>query len=192
MSAFTVRIATPDDAERIAEIYGYYVKNTAITFEYVPPSADEMRRRIKSTLEKYPYLVAVRDGTVMGYAYAGAFITRSACDWSCEVTVYVDKTAKGQGVGRLLYETLENNLCKMGILNLYALVASPSVEDEYLTRNSEQFHAHLGFIKIGESHNCACKFGRWYNMIWMEKHLGTHCPSPSAPVHFRHDTEKHK
>lgn len=189
MSDITVRIASLEDAQRIADIYGYYVANTAITFEYVPPSADEMRRRIESTLEKYPYLVAERDGTVVGYAYAGAFITRSACDWSCEVTVYVDKTAKGQGIGRLLYAELETHLRRMGILNLYALVASPSVEDEYLTHNSEKFHAHVGFVRIGKSHNCACKFGRWYNMLWMEKHIGDHCPSPTAPVSFRCDTE---
>ena len=62
----------------------------------------------------------------------------------------------------------------MGILNLYACIASPIEEDEYLTANSEQFHAHLGFEKVGEFHRCGYKYGRWYNMIWMEKIIGKH------------------
>ena len=55
-----------------------------------------------------------------------------------------------------------------------ACIADPITEDEYLTKNSEQFHQHLGFVKVGEFHRCACKFGRWYNMIWMEKFIGKH------------------
>ena len=62
----------------------------------------------------------------------------------------------------------------MGILNPYACIENPIAEDEYLTRNSEQFHAHLGFEKTDEFHKCGCKFGRWYNMIWMEKIIGEH------------------
>jgi phosphinothricin acetyltransferase len=62
----------------------------------------------------------------------------------------------------------------MEVLNLYACVADPVTEDEYLTGNSERFHQHLGFNKVGEFHKCGYKFGRWYNMIWMEKIVGEH------------------
>ena len=78
------------------------------------------------------------------------------------------------GIGRKLYETLEEQLAQQGIKNLYACIGSPIEEDEYLTNNSEQFHAHLGFVKVGEFHKCGFKFGRWYNMIWMEKIIGEH------------------
>ena len=61
----------------------------------------------------------------------------------------------------------------MGILNVYACIADPVEEDEYLTRSSEQFHRHLGFVKVGDFHLCGYKFGRWYNVIWMEKMIGT-------------------
>ena len=62
----------------------------------------------------------------------------------------------------------------MGILNLYACIGYPQEEDEYLTRNSAQFHEHLGFKLIGTFTKCGYKFGRWYNMIWMEKMIGEH------------------
>ena len=65
----------------------------------------------------------------------------------------------------------------MGILNLYACIGYPEYEDEYLTTNSADFHTHLGFVKVGEFHKCGYKFGRWYNMIWMEKMIGEFTPS---------------
>ncbi|MBQ5675892.1 MAG: GNAT family N-acetyltransferase, partial [Lachnospiraceae bacterium] len=80
----------------------------------------------------------------------------------------------GCGYGRKLYEALERALVDQGILNLYACIAYPIVEDEYLTKNSAQFHAHLGYKTVGEFYKCGYKFGRWYNMIWMEKLIGKH------------------
>ena len=169
-----VRRAVMADAEPIAEIYDYYVKNTAITFEYESPSAEEFKKRMELTMRRYPYLVIEKDGVVKGYAYAGPLVARAAYDWSCEMTVYVDRDARKSGLGRRLYEALETELRKMGIQNLYARVAYPETEDEYLTANSADFHAHLGFVKAGEFHKCGYKFGRWYNIIWMEKIIGRH------------------
>lgn len=169
-----VRNATMDDAERILEIYDYYVKNTAITFEYDTPSLKEFKERMKRTMQQYPYLVILKDGNIEGYAYAGAFIGRAAYDWSCEMTVYLDHNAKKCGMGRIIYEALEKALHDMGIINLYACIGYPESDDEYLTTNSADFHTHLGFVKVGEFHKCGYKFGRWYNMIWMEKIIGEH------------------
>ena len=89
-----IRNATIDDANQLLEIYAYYVKNTAISFEYDVPSLEEFRTRIDSTLKKYPYLVLEEDGMIQGYAYAGAFIERAAYGHSCEVSIYVDHNAK--------------------------------------------------------------------------------------------------
>jgi phosphinothricin acetyltransferase len=83
----------------------------------------------------------------------------------------LDKDEKGKGYGKALYGALEKTLGEMGILNLYACIGDPIIEDEYLTKDSENFHAHLEFTKIGEFHKCGFKFHRWYNMIWMEKLL---------------------
>ena len=171
---FVVRDATLDDAERILEIYDYYVKNTAITFEYDTPSLAEFQERMKKIMQRYPYIVILKDGRIEGYAYAGSFVGRAAYDWSCEMTVYLDPNARKCGMGRMIYEALEKALRDMGILNLYACIGYPENNDEYLTTNSADFHAHLGFLKVGEFHKCGYKFGRWYNMIWMEKVIGEH------------------
>ena len=168
-----IRSADPEDAGKLLDIYAYYVVNTAISFEYEVPSPEEFRTRIGNTLKKYPYLV-LEEGIIKGYAYAGVFKDRAAYDHACEVSIYVDRHARRQGYGRKLYEALEEELKAQGILNLYACIGDPVAEDEYLTKNSEQFHRHLGFSKVGEFHKCGYKFGRWYNMIWMEKMIGEH------------------
>lgn len=173
-----IRDARLSDAARLLEIYDHYVKNTAISFEYDTPSLEEFEARMeKRTLAGYPYLVAERDGRVDGYAYAGPFIARAAYDHSCELTIYLDHGAQKCGMGRALYEALEEALRERGILNLYACIGWPAAPDKYLTTNSADFHAHLGFKKVGEFHKCGYKFGRWYDMIWMEKLLGKHLES---------------
>ena len=86
----SIREVQISDAPRLVEIYSYYVMNTAVSFEYVVPTADEFERRIKHTTEKYPYLVCVDDGKVVGYAYAGAYSTRQAYDWTATTSIYVD------------------------------------------------------------------------------------------------------
>ena len=164
-----IRSAKTEDAERLLEIYAYYVENTAISFEYEVPSLQEFKQRIEHTLEKYPYLVLTEDGVIRGYAYAGVFKARAAYDHCCEMTIYLDHESKGKGYGRALYEALEKELADMGIKNLYACIGDPIEEDEYLTKDSERFHKHMGYEKVGEFHRCGYKFDRWYNMIWMEK-----------------------
>lgn len=169
-----VRKATLNDAERILEIYGYYVKNTAVSFEYDVPSISEFKKRMSGIMQKYPYLVAVRNGRVEGFAYASTFNERSAYDRSCELTIYLDSRNRGLGMGRYLYGALEDELKKRGFLNLYALIAYTETDDEYLTAASAAFHLHIGFKKVGELHRCGHKFGRWYDVIWAEKIIGEH------------------
>ena len=174
MSKTVIREASVEDAGRILKIYAYYVDKTAITFDYEVPSVEEFRERIRRTLQRYPYLVIERDGIIEGYAYAGVFKDRAAYDRSCEMTIYLDHDVKGRGLGRKLYEALEQALKARGILNLYACIGYPDVPDEYLDYNSAQFHEHLGYRKVGTFHQCGYKFGRWYSMIWMEKMIGEH------------------
>ncbi len=169
-----IRRAEISDARRLLEIYGYYVENTAISFEYHTPSLDEFAARMDNVMKKYPYLVIEKDGKIKGYSYAGQLKGREAYNWSCETTIYIDRNSRKCGLGRMLYEALESELKKMGILNLYACIGYPESEDEYLTTNSADFHSHLGFMKVGEFHKCGYKFGRWYDMIWMEKVIGEH------------------
>ncbi len=176
-----IRDACLEDAERLVGIYSYYVENTAITFEYETPSIPEFRSRMEHTMEKYPYIVIENDGKVEGYAYAGPFSGgRAAYDWSCELTVYLDHEAQKCGYGRKIYTALEERLMHMGIQNLYACIACTDTEDEHLNNNSAGFHAHLGFKEAGRFRQCGYKFGRWYDMIWMEKIIGEHEGRPMA------------
>ena len=174
MDSINIRNAKLEDAPRILEIYTYYVENTVITFEYEVPSLEEFENRMRNTMKKYPYIVIERNGRIEGYAYAGPFVGRAAYDWACELTIYLDHNAKKCGLGRKLYEALADRLKTMGILNLYACIGYPKVEDEYLNKNSAQFHEHLGFHLCGTFENCGYKFNRWYDMIWMEKIIGEH------------------
>lgn len=175
-----IRDAGPLDAESLRDIYAYYVENTAISFEWETPTVEAFRGRMETTLARYPYLVLEEDGAIRGYAYAGPFKGRAAYDWSCEMTVYLARDARGRGLGQRLYEAMEAALGAMGIRNLYACIAWPEEEDEYLTRASADFHARRGYKTVGTFRNCANKFGRWYHMIWMEKVIGPHEEAPPS------------
>jgi len=171
----TIRTARPDDAAALLHIYAHYVRHTAVSFEYDVPTEEEFTARIRNTLARYPYLVAEREGRIVGYAYAGRFQTRAAYGWSAETSIYVEKSERRSGVGRALYTELTRILRAQNVVNLYAAVAAPDAEpDPYLTRDSLAFHLRMGYRPAGEFKRCGRKFGRWYNMVWLEKHLGSH------------------
>lgn len=106
-TAVTIRMAEEADAAALLSIYAPYVEKTAITFEYEVPTVQEFKNRITSTLKRYPYLAAIRDGRIIGYAYASQFKERAAYDWAVETSVYVSGDARRTGAGSLLYEALE-------------------------------------------------------------------------------------
>ncbi len=162
------------DVEKLLEIYAPYVMDTAITFEYEVPSVEEFGNRIKKITDRYPYLVAEIDDEVIGYAYASQFHPRAAYGWCVEMAIYIKKDMHHIGIGRRLYEALEQKLKDMGMLNLYACIGYAPVEDEYLTNNSVAFHQKMGYKLNGHFTKCGYKFGRWYDMVWMEKFIGNH------------------
>ncbi len=164
--------AVPTDIPEMLEIYAYYVKNTAISFEYDVPDEAEFMRRFVTVNEKYPFLAAKHDGKVVGYAYAHEFIAREAYRFSAESTIYIDREHHRLGIGKMLYNELERLLIPLGITNLYACIGVPSEDDGYLTHNSIDFHEHIGFKQVGVFHNCGYKFDRWYDMVWAEKIIG--------------------
>ena len=171
-----IRLATPDDAEALLGIYSYYVENTPITYELVPPTVEDFRNRITKVLKAYPYLVAEIDDSklspvtshlspqIIGYCYASRFRERAAYDHCVEMSIYIDKDAHHAGIGTALYEELEKRLYAQGIRNLYASItasAEPSIH----------FHAKHGYTKVAHFHKCGRKFNQWLDMIWMEKIL---------------------
>lgn len=178
MNQTIIRTATPDDAKSILKIYSYYVENTAITFEYKTPEISIFKKRIESTLKNYPYIVAENNNKIIGYAYTGAFVGREAYNHSAEVSIYVDKDLTKSGIGKKLYNIIEKISVKQNIFNLNACIAVPETDDEFLNRNSISFHEHMGYRFVGEFYKCGYKFGRWYNMAWLEKIIMNHVQNP--------------
>lgn len=179
-----IRTAAVADAEAILKIYEPYILKTAITFEYEVPSLDEFRERIKHTLGRYPYYVAEEGGRILGYAYASALKGRKAYDWSAEASIYVEQKEHGHGIGKKLYQALEETLKMQGIRNMNACIAYTEQEDAHLTNDSMRFHEHLGYRLIGTFHKCAYKFDSWYDMIWMEKMIAEHDGRPDEVIPF--------
>lgn len=176
-----IRLATPQDAEELLEIYRYYVEHTAITFEYETPSITEFRQRIKQTLKRYPYLAAVDGhGKIVGYAYASSFKNRAAYDWSVETTIYVDKDVKRQGIGKKLYEALEEILRKQHVINLDACITDPEIEDEYVTKTVFSIMNILviiwleNFIKAAINSDVGMIWSGWKNILENIKNIQKH------------------
>ena len=175
--------ATVEDAGELLKVYAPYVEKTAVSFEYEVPSLEEFSSRISNISSKYPYIKAVCNGEIVGYAYATAFKGRKAYDHSVESTIYLKEDKRGEGLGVALYEVLTEALKGMGIINMNACIAYAKENDPHLTNASHLFHKKLGFELVGTFHNSGFKFDRWYDMIWMEKMLAKHTDKPE-PVKF--------
>jgi len=171
-----IRLARPlSDARQVAAIYYPYVINTPITFESEPPDGAEMRSRIESVMEKYPWLVCEHDGEVMGYAYGSMFRSRSAYNWSVETTVYVREAAHGLGIGSALYSSLTECLRLQGFISAVGVIALPNEASVYL-------HEHLGFQKDGVLPKAGFKEGVWHDVgIWWLL-LSERAEDPRDPV----------
>ena len=101
-----------------------------------------------------------------------------------ETTIYVKEDKKQRGIGKLLYQALEEISKAQNILNMNACIAYPENEDEHLTKNSVQFHEHLGYQMVGTFHQCGYKLETWYHMVWMEKFIGEHQVPPAEVIPF--------
>lgn len=173
-----IRAARLDDAARLSEIYAPYILETAVSFEYVPLTPEQFRERMRQMMD-YPYLVAEVEGVVVGYAYVHQLGTREAYRYSVELSIYLDRSMRSQGIGRALYMRMEEALRTQGVINVYADIArASSPDDPYLTDASLRFHAAMGFTENGVFTRCGRKFSRWYDTVWMEKFIGEHSHEP--------------
>ena len=131
-----IRDVCLEDTEKLLQIYEPYVLKTAITFEYDVPSSEEFVNRIKKITKRYPYLVAEVNGRIIGYAYASTFKDRAAYDWCVETSIYLSEEQKGKGIGKRLYQALEEELKNRNVLNANACITYADIEDEYHTNGS--------------------------------------------------------
>jgi phosphinothricin acetyltransferase len=164
--AFSLRQALPEDGAAIAAIYRPIVEQTAISFEEAAPSAEEMAGRIAGILRHFPYLVAERDGLVVGYAYAAQHMERAAYRWSVNVSAYVAEDFRGAGVGKQLCRTLLEDLSKRGFHTAMAGITLPNP-------TSVALHEGLGFSPVGIYREVGFKFDRWHDVGWWQRLMST-------------------
>lgn len=166
------RSATPDDAAACLAIYAPFVRDTVISFEYEPPTVEEMRARISAILPHKPWLIAEVDGRIAGYAYASAFRARAAYQWTAEAAVYVDSAQHRRGIGRGLYTALIDRLRTLGYRTLVAGITLPNPQ-------SVGFHESLGFRRTARFPAAGFKFGAWHDTGFWVMDLGPgSAPSP--------------
>jgi phosphinothricin acetyltransferase len=174
---FDIRIAALRDAEALAAIYAPIVRDTAISFETEPPTAGVMVQRIGASRDMYPWLVAEREGKVIGYAYAGQHRARAAYRWSVDVSAYVDAAARRGGVGKALYGRLLTILRNQGFRGAFAGIALPNDA-------SVALHEAMGFKPLGVYKNVGFKLGQWRDVGWWQLDLSGDAASPREPVPF--------
>ncbi len=166
-----IRLATTDDAARVAAIYAPGVERTVASFEEIAPGAAEMAQRIASTLPTYPWLVHEAGDVVEGYAYASPHHARAGYRWSVNVSVYIDDAHHRRGIGRALYTSLFTLLRAQGFVNAYAGIAIPNP-------GSVGLHESMGFAPVGIYRGVGFKLGAWLDVGWWHLALA---PLPSAP-----------
>jgi len=169
IKGINIRLVRLSDAQALSLIYKPYVENTAISFEYTAPDSKEFERRISEKVNNYPYIVAELSDEVVGYCYASEFLPRPAYMHSVETTLYIKEGFHGKGIGKILYSALESLLRLQNVLSLNACIACADVPDETLNNNSMLFHSKMGYRYVGRFNASGYKFGRFYDMIWMEK-----------------------
>jgi len=177
-----LRVAREEDAAAVRAIYEPIVRETGISFEDEPPTADEMRRRIRATLATHPWLVcevaaAPAAGEVVAYAAAGPFRPRTAYRWAAEVALYVRDGSRRRGIGRAIYAALLDVLTRQGFASAYAAIALPNPA-------SVALHEAAGFRRTGLLPAVGFKLGEWRDVGYWERTLAPRAVPPAEPVPF--------
>jgi L-amino acid N-acyltransferase YncA len=171
----TIRHARAGDVPAMLAIYGPIVRDTAISFEYEPPTSAELEARLHAIEGQYPWLVAERAGQLAGYAYASSFRSRAAYQWAVEVTVYVHPEHHRHGVARALYGALFDELRAQGFCTAIAVITLPNAR-------SVALHERLGFAPVGVFRRAGFKLGQWYDIGCWQLELGEgSAPAPPRP-----------
>jgi phosphinothricin acetyltransferase len=163
--ATAVRDACEADAGACAAIYAPYVTDTAVSFEDHPPEPEDMARRIAGAVRTHAWLVLEEQGRVVGYAYGGPFRSRAAYDWSCEVSVYLERGRRRTGGGRVLYEALLARLAERGFRTVVAGMTLPNDA-------SVGLHRAMGFEEVGTFRRLGWKHGRWHDVAFVQRAIG--------------------
>jgi phosphinothricin acetyltransferase len=142
------------DANRITEIYNYYIENTAITFDEKKITEKDTAQKIVRILKKnYPYIVCEEDGLIIGYAYLNSWRPHPAYNITLESSIYLDASFTKRGLGSILYRELIARACRM---NIHSLIGVLSVPNEA----SRKLHEKFGFRLVGTFKETGYKFNQ--------------------------------
>ncbi|MEM5431630.1 N-acetyltransferase family protein [Cupriavidus oxalaticus] len=167
---FTLRDATASDVPAIHAIYVHHVLHGRASFEEMPPTVDDMQLRFAEVRRKnLPYLIAERDGAVLGYAYASAYRTRSAYRFAIEDSIYIDHRCVGEGLGQALLAELVAR-CETGPWRQMVAVIACTASGE--GAGSLAVHERLGFRTVGRLEAVGFKHGQWIDTVLMQRMLG--------------------
>ncbi len=162
-----LRDAEPGDLPAITAIYAHHVLHGTGTFEEAPPDEAEMARRIAAVQDKgWPWLVAEEDGRILGFAYLAQFRPRSAYRFAGEDSVYVRDDIRGQGVGKALVAALLERAEAAGFRQVFAVIGDSE------NVGSIGLHVSLGFRQVGVMRSAGVKFGRWVDVVFMQRAVG--------------------
>jgi L-amino acid N-acyltransferase YncA len=171
----TIRPSAAADLPTITAIYADAVTHGTASFELEPPTEEEMAGRRAALLDGgFPYLVAARDGAVLGYAYAGPYRSRPAYRFTVEDSVYVARAAQGQGIGRALLSALIDEAEARGFRLMVAVIGDKA------STGSIRLHQSLGFMPVGVLEPVGYKHGRWLASVLMQRVLGEGASTPPA------------
>ena len=162
-----IRAATEADIPEIQSIYAHHVLTGTGTFEEVPPSVEEMTERFATVVgHGWSWLVATDATGVLGFAYYTQFRDRSAYRFCVEDSVYVREDVRGQGVGKALVVRLIEDATARGMRQMIAVIGDSE------NTGSIGVHASLGFQMAGTLRSAGVKFGRWLDVVSMQRPLG--------------------
>ena len=173
--AAMIRMATPDDAAGILDIYAPIVRETAISFELEPPTVPQMQQRIAATVLQWPWLACERQGEVLGYVYASQHRARAAYQWSVDVSAYIRADMRRAGLGRALYTLLFKLLALQQYHNCYAGITLPNA-------GSVGLHESMGFEPVGVYRHVGYKLNAWHDVGWWQLTLPMEKSNPAAPI----------
>jgi phosphinothricin acetyltransferase len=164
-SQLRIRSAALADAESLARIYNFYVRETTITFEELQVSSKDMAARVQGVQSSsLPWIVAEVAGEIIGYAFAKKWKERSAYRFSTEVSVFLEEGQSGRGIGSELYRRLLAQLKSAGVRTALGGIALPN-------EASIALHEKFGFVKVAQLHQVGFKFQNWIDVGYWQKIL---------------------
>lgn len=170
-----IRDFRDEDVPAANALTNHFIEHTSVHFALTPATDEAFREAWAEAQPAWPWIVAEVQGHFAGYCKASAWRTRAAYAKTAETGLYVEESARGQGIGQMLYLAMLHRLKRMGFRTVVAGVALPNPA-------SERLHEAMGFRQVGVFHAVGYKFDTWHDVAWWERDLASLTPLPDGPT----------